>query len=279
MIQAGLASQADIPEMKALWHTCFGDDMAYIDHFFASVFVPEQAIVLHQEGSVCAMTLYFPLRLKSGEGEEKQAAYLYAVATDPKFRNQGLSTGLLEFTAGYLSAKGFQALVLVPGNEDLFRFYQKRGYVPFFYHQVISLAPGATVAGKMARANGEEYGSVRESLLQHRSHLTYPISLLEYQKSLCLQTGGDLVAFTDCEGRFGCAALEYVAEGRMLLKELLWPGDLQEAIGILQPHFPAQTYVLRIPASQPESAHAFGMYRPLDNQLPSGSSYLGFAFD
>lgn len=274
-MQAALAAKEDAAALKALWSTCFGDEQSYIDQFFDTVFAPEQAFTLRQDGKITAMAFYFPLTLQLGK-EEKKMAYLYAVATDPAFRSQGHCTALLEFIAGYLAIKGFQGLALVPGSQELFQFYEKRGYVPFFYHDVATFRDVPAGAGKVARTEGCEYGAVREKLLEKSRHVAYPDELLDYQRLLCRQNGGDLVAFAGPQDRFGCAALEYVAQERVLVKELLWQGSLDEALAILKPHFPAATYVVRSPGG----GHPFGMYRPLELELPEpADAYFAFAFD
>ena len=275
MMQAGLAAAGDVAALKSLWRTCFGDEESYIDQFFERVFQVEQSFTLRQDGKLTAMAFYFPLTLSLGR-EEKNVAYLYAVCTDPAYRGQGQSTALLEFIAGYLAIKGYQGLALVPGTPDLFEFYEKRGYRPAFFNQVTTLTDIPLAEGKVARAEGHEYNAVREKLLENTSYVRYSDGLLDYQRVLCRQNGGDLTAFTDTGERFGCAALEYVAESRVLIKELIWPGDLAEAVAILKPHFPAATYVVRSPGG----THPFGMYRSLELEDEGGDGlYLGFAFD
>ena len=275
MMQAGLSSVEDVPSLKALWQTCFGDTQEEIDQFFSSLFVPEQTFTLRQGSSPAAMAVYFPLTLKLSGGT-RSVAYLYAVCTDPAFRGRGLCTDLLEFAAGYLSMKGFDALALVPGSKDLSAFYEARGYAPFFYNETHTVRQWPELSGKLARAEAAEYAQIRSRLLEQCPALVYPEALLAYEKELCRKTGGDLVAFTDDGGRFGCAAVEYTKPGQVLCRELIWPGDPEEAAAILRPHFPAELYVLRTPPRH--RREPFGLYRPLTGPQ-DGPAYLGFAFE
>ena len=59
----------------------------------------------------------------------KQGYYIYAVATDENFRNKGYSTSLLH----YAKELNENFLWLIPANDNLISFYQKRGFSVLLY--------------------------------------------------------------------------------------------------------------------------------------------------
>ena len=104
------------PQLRALWRRVFGDPEEYLDLFFAHCFDPVETMVAYEAGQVRSALYLLPLTLRIG-AQALPARYIYAVATDPDYRSQGLSTALLEETHRLLAAKGIAASVLVPAEQ------------------------------------------------------------------------------------------------------------------------------------------------------------------
>lgn len=110
-------------QLRALWKEAFGDTEEYLDLFFSVAFHPARCRCAVENGTVAAALYWL-----DGTCRGKKIAYLYAVATAPAFRGQGIATRLLKDTHSHLARLGYCGAVLVPGDGPLFRFYEKLGY-------------------------------------------------------------------------------------------------------------------------------------------------------
>ena len=104
----------DVPAQRELWKLAFGDSDPYIDNFYNSYYRPGQVVVLEEDGLVRSMTAWFDTTfVVPGQGEYR-AAYLYAVATHPDCRGQGLAGKLLAGADEYFRSLGIPAVTTVP---------------------------------------------------------------------------------------------------------------------------------------------------------------------
>ena len=111
---------ADIPQLRQLWQQAFGDEDNFLDLFFDTAFSPERSMCLFA-GDTCAAALYwFDCSYPHGK-----LAYIYAVATHPNHREQGLCRQLMAQTHQLLTRRGYAGTVLVPGEPGLFAMYAK----------------------------------------------------------------------------------------------------------------------------------------------------------
>ena len=102
----------DIPAQRELWKLAFGDSDSYIDNFYNTYYRPERVVVLEEGGAVRSMTAWFDTTfVVPGQGEYR-AAYLYAVATHPDCRGQGLAGKLLAGADEYFRSLGIPAVPL-----------------------------------------------------------------------------------------------------------------------------------------------------------------------
>ena len=111
-------------QMRTLWHEIFGDEIDEIDAFFVN---HSDAIpLIHKEnGEVVSMLHIVPLRMWG-----KRVAYIYAVATKPEYRGQGIATKLLQEALRQIEAGGEADVVaLIPSSLDSKRLYEKVGFV------------------------------------------------------------------------------------------------------------------------------------------------------
>jgi len=117
----GFAVWEDIPEIIELWKETFGDSeeeiRAYLDLYLKFV------LVYKADDKVLAMLSILPVSLKGEKGR-----YVYAVATLKSERGKGISSNLLEYAKEYIKKENEKFLVLVPAREELFSFYEKRGF-------------------------------------------------------------------------------------------------------------------------------------------------------
>jgi len=268
----GLSRTADLPALRALWRQAFGDPDEVIGQFFTDAWTPEGMFVLRDGERLLAMAAWFPATLCEGR-RGWQAAYLYAVATDESARHRGCCRQLLDFASGWLTGRGVKCLCLVPGSEELYRFYEKLGYARLFTRGLLT-CPAVPTDGTASPAGAPEYLAEREALLAGRTYLSYPVPVLEYQRKLAGLGGGGLFLLSR-GGRTGCACAASDG-GRAVIYELLWPGDPAEGAAMVLAALGAKTAEVRVP----EGGEPFGMIRWLIPQPPALSAgYLGLAFD
>lgn len=267
-----LSRAGDIPELKRLWQEAFGDDEALIDGFFSTLYRPDSVFVIRDGDTVAAMACHLPMTICQGN-RGWAASYLYAVATDKRYRGHGLCGRLLGFAAGYLPSIGAKALLLVPGSSTLREFYRQRGYADWTTVDMVELTAGAAT-GFTERIEAPVYLELREQLLQNRSYVSCPVPVLEFQKHLAELYGGGLYRLSDGD-REGCACVAVDGNGRAILYELLWPGDRAEGAAIAASAVGARRVLCRTPGDGAPFAMVQWLTRAPDLPAP----YLGIALD
>ncbi len=241
---------ADIPRLRLLWKEAFGDDDSFLDAFFTTAFSPDRCRCIWENAQPAAALYWFDCEYAYGK-----IAYIYAVATHPDFRGQGLCRRLMADTHRLLQENDYAGAVLVPGENGLFAMYEKMGYRPFSGMDCFVSAAGQALP--LQALTAQDYAERRRQLLPAGG-------VVQEQENL---------AFFSCFARFykGENCLLAVAEesGNLRVVELL--GDPSAAPGILaQLHYDTGTF--RVPGSAP-----FAMFHPFRDTPAPG--YFGLAFD
>ena len=133
---------ADLSSLQTLWQEIFGDPPAFTGQFYRT-FGADSAIVAEKEGKIVAMIHPLPVALAQN-GQYFFGVYLYALATHPHHRGQGIAARLLEeaekapfLTPPSLDAASLRSVVpsatpafslLIPGEDSLIAYYQSKGY-------------------------------------------------------------------------------------------------------------------------------------------------------
>ena len=110
-------------KLRQLWQEAFQETDGILDAFFATGFSPERHHAIY-EGDTPVSALYW----FDCEFQGRKIAYIYAVATLKSHRGQGLAQQLMAETHEILKQQGYAGAILVPGEKDLFAFYEKLGY-------------------------------------------------------------------------------------------------------------------------------------------------------
>lgn len=242
----------DIPALRRLWQQAFGDTDAFLDSFFAVGFSPDRCRCLWLDDCLASALYWFDC-----SWEEKPVAYLYAVATDEKFRGRGLCRALMEATHSHLQKQGYVASVLVPGTKELFRLYEKMGYQTFSGLQERRCVPADEII-PLRKLTAAEYAAARASMLPKGS-VEQGLQMLE-----CFAAQGD---FYGGEGFVLAATWEY---GTLTAREFL--GDIKKAPRIAAA-LGAKRGRFRIPGETP-----FAMHYPLRKQSKA-PAYFAIALD
>jgi GNAT superfamily N-acetyltransferase len=242
-----IVTKKELPAVCRLWQTCFGDSEETVYDFFDSFF---GSCTVFASEELTAMAVSLPVRWLG-----KDAAYLYAVCTDPAYRGRGLCRRLMGEAEAELKARGCSFAALVPGEESLFRFYESLGYQTCFFcrHQTFPAGDSAPVLP----VSPARYASLRAAFPE--SGVQYDEKFLAYQAKdgLLLELPG-----------LGCAAAERRKTG-WALAELLSPQP-EKAAGAVCAFLGCEKLPARLPGAAP-----FGMAKSLDGSAPI-SSYLAF---
>ncbi len=245
---------SQVPLLRQLWKTAFGDTDAYLDAFFSTAFSPDRCRCAFLDGQLAGMLYWFDC---SCRGEKM--AYLYAVATAPEFRGQGICRALMADTQALLTARGYAGAILVPQEEGLRKMYEGMGYASFGGIREVFCAAGNTPAALHA-IDAQEYSRLRQQLLPEGSVLQEGENLAFLKTQVQFYRGTDFLV-----------AAQPAEEGSLFVPELL--GNATAAPGILLAlGYPQGTF--RTPGNQ----LPYGMFCPLKDQTPP-PDYFGFCFD
>ena len=276
-----LSTAADIPALRQLWTLAFGDGGPYLDNFFDTYYKPERMLVLEQQGEVLAMTAWFDTTfVLPGEGEYR-AAYLYAVATHPDHRGQGLSGRLLAWADDHFRQLNIPAVTTVPAEPSLHNFFAANGFRECFCHDEITVPSRSTTPDfSLHPLSAGEYAAARKEFLAGQPHIFLPEDAIVYQQGCSRISGGGLYAADTSAGTV-ILCTEGMADGTLLVKELLGqPSACEETIQNLHALLPGFSGFCRLPGK----TVPFGMLKWLDNSHAkawnwANSAYLGLAFD
>ncbi len=289
------AKAEDIPALKELWKRCFGDADTYVDMFFQKYCVPEQVLIVEEEGELNSMATMLETTMHFPDGTSYPVGYVYALATNPYIQGKGYARQLLAYADEYLKGKGMKCLTLVPASPSLHRYFESLGLSECFgirkvekMSAELSDLPAPGEGCKLVPILPAEYNAIREEKLQGTMHISYPDRLIQFQQFGSHTTAGDLYR-VEVDGEVGCAAIEYVQRSRLLVKELLIePAKVQKAVKMISEELPAARYHFRTPAfwdgMQGSYVQAFGMIKWYDRELHQKwfnhqDAYLGIAFD
>ncbi|MBQ6431469.1 MAG: GNAT family N-acetyltransferase [Oscillospiraceae bacterium] len=253
--------------LTALWQNCFDDATEVIETFWRKTEGHSLVFAALDGETPVSMLCALPTELVNDCGETLRAAYLYAVCTAPAYRRRGLCAALLAYAENEL--RDYDACMLVPDGEAMFRYYEKRGYRTAFYHSRFEL-PARKSEAKITRLSADAYRALRELQL-YGSFVSYDASLLALQQCASEASGAGLyrieTADTVC-----CAAAERWGDC-LLFKELL-PYCPEAAAALAEMLGSAKAIVRTQGGDVP-----FGMVKPLHGAALPEKSYLGFAFD
>ena len=246
-------SPSQIPELRQLWKLAFGDEDSFLDCFFSTAFSTGRCRCVMVENRIAAVLYWFDCTL-----EGQKAAYIYAVATHPDFRNRGLCRRLMADTHSLLQTQGYASAVLVPQKESLRAMYAGMGYRDCGGLDLLQCA-AAELPTPLRAIGAEEFACLRRQLLPKGGVVQEQENLAFLAAQMQFYAGND----------FLLAA--YAENGVLHGMELL--GDRNAASGIVK--------ALRCDRGQfriPGTAIPFAMFRPLAEDA-AAPGYFGFAFD
>lgn len=207
------AAQEQVPGLRKLWKAAFGDDDEFLDKFFSTAFAPHRCRCVTEGTEILAALYWFDTSCAG-----QKFAYLYAVATDPAHRGQGLCRLLLEDTLHALRHRGYQGALLVPGDEGLARMYEKLGFTPCTQVSEFCCAPEIPAA-PIHKIDAAAYAQARALLLPRGSIIQEGENLAFLDQIARFYEGPGFLAAVSADGeRLHCHELlgDITAAPRML---------------------------------------------------------------
>lgn len=242
-----------LPELRRLWKAAFGDTEEFLDGFYRAAYSPRRCRCVTAEGQVAAALYWFETVC-----DGRKLAYLYAVATDPTFRNRGLCRALIGDTGALLKEQGVDGLLLVPENAELARMYEKMGFRPCCSVSEFTCTAGKKPA-RLRKISKDEYARLRRQLLPEGGVVQEGAELTFLAARAGLYAGDGWIAAAEQE------------DGKLHCHELL--GDVEAAPEILRALDCRQGFFRTPGGDKP-----FGWLCPLTDRCPE-PAYFGLALD
>lgn len=239
-----------ITKLRSLWKQAFGDSDDFLDAFFSTGYSPDRCRYLMADGQLAAALYWFDCSCS-----DQKMAYLYAVATDKAFQNQGLCRRLMTETHAHLRSQGYAGAILVPGSKELFCLYEKLGYRTCSHVTEFTCTAGTPVP--LHPISTEEYAKLRQEFLPEGGVVQEGVTL------------SFLARFARFYAGDGFVLAATVEDGKAHIHELLGTADtsgITAALGAATGHF-----------RTPGNALPFAMYHSL-NGAPA-PDYFGIALD
>ena len=255
------AAESQIPGLRRLWQTAFGDTDAFLDDFFSTAYAPERSRCITVDGEIAAALYWFdcdlPYWASRTEFSVRKLAYLYAVATDPAHRGKGLCRKLMEDTAETLKANGYDGIVLVPQKPDLIAMYEKMGFTHCSGVKECHVMAGEPTA--IQELTIDAFALRRFGFSPEGTVLQWDENLRFLNTQARFYSGKNFVAVvTDVDGKLWCP--EFLGKPEKA-------AALTAALGYREGDF-------RMPGEE----RPFAMFRPLTEDCPP-PKHFGLAFD
>lgn len=110
-------------ELFDLWKRCFDDDNGVISSFFDCVYDASRCIYEKRDGKTVSALYLLPC-----EYRRRKCFYLYAAATLPEYRRQGIIAELVSRACEQAKRSGASFIYLFPAEEKLYPYYEKLGF-------------------------------------------------------------------------------------------------------------------------------------------------------
>ncbi|KAF0195345.1 MAG: N-acetyltransferase GCN5 [Bacillota bacterium] len=281
--------------LLAIWQVCFEEQPAPVRYFFETYFEPHNCLVYEVNDEAVAMVHLLPAQIVHNNSLI-QAHYIYAAATLPEHRSKGYMSTLLNHAAEVGAKRGDEYSFLLPSQSDLYRYYGRLGYVPYFQTRFVTLSNGelrALAAGGRKSdlvLNCQQVKSLRNShIVACDGSVLWGEKAISYAVGISKLYGGQLICSQAGE-QFGYALCSATHKENCTVVEIVADEDASaDLLATILLQVPAQTYRFRLPGfsslfAQQGEVSTQGMIKPLLHNdglstTKSGLPYLGLTLD
>lgn len=280
------AEDKDHPQLKALWIQVFGDSAAAVDYYFSHRHQNQNMLVDESNEVIAGMLTMMPVQLAIGQ-ETQRGRYVYAVATAPAYRGQGISSHLLLHCHNQMEKTGETAAILVPASDSLFAFYAQRGYETVFYIDTAAFHPAGLPlfpkGSKCTSCTAQDFHRLRDAAFSDSSlFVKWDQSALEYIISSA-KAFGDEVYYIRTEAGEGVAVCGWQNKNVFIRETALININIPDALSILHHTLCAEQYTVRLPEGFVKGAarQPFGMIHYMGEApaLTGKPPYLALVLD
>ncbi len=225
------ADERDIPDLCALWQSCFPDPGDYVRFFYRENFGRISVPVYVLDGKPVSMVHLMDASFADGP-DRYPVRFVYAVGTLPPFRNRGLMRSLLLSVARSAEEDGC-GLFLKPAPH-LEKYYADLGFALDSRFRVFSAAPEAGGGEEVSFAplSAEEYNPLRNAAFSDRPFVKWPDAHVRWCVDENAYCGGRTLSLS-LDGRTHFL-MAYPDGGVLRVTETdLGPGQLRRAAAAL----------------------------------------------
>lgn len=264
------ATPEDIPALRQNWSASFGDTDEYLDFFFHRRFDCENTLVACVGKSPAAQLFLLPAKLRSGESE-LCVDYLFAAATHPKYRKQGIMSTLLSYARTLCAERGKDAIVLLPGSPSLYNYYAQRGYEKAFSRRRWVVTRDELACLRSPVKETADVLSVLQSVLNGRDGLCWDADALAYA----------LEEHRLFRGAYAASEHAFVSFGEDEAVCLCTPEDFGECAALLLGLSDLPQFTLTFPSDIPNGIWEDGgmLCCLCNNEIHLRDAYISFAME
>ncbi len=188
----GLASRADFETLAELWTLSFGAPAPFIRNIQTLIADTDRTVVYREDGKAVAGAYLAETTLCIGE-ERYSAYYFFAAATHPDYRRKGYMGQIIRYCRTLCEERDIDFLVLVPTDNDLYKYFSRFGFRANFYQKTTQLDREQLLAmvekmefpeeGAAEGAAGfvpVEMQAIRLAALKDGSHVEFDRQTLQY---------------------------------------------------------------------------------------------------
>lgn len=129
-----IAFESDKAQLFSLWEEAFGDGRETVKRFFDTVIKTENTFVADNGDGVVSALYLIEADILTDKKKYK-ACYIYAAATQKRFRKMGIMSKLIEFAQALAVQRKADYLFLRPASEALYGYYAANGFRTAFYEK------------------------------------------------------------------------------------------------------------------------------------------------
>lgn len=187
-----LSRKDDLNDIVVLWNEAFGDSEDDIKFFLDSRYIPENAVVCETDGRIVS-ALFLLDGMMHINGKDYSSYYLYAACTSKDFRGKGIMSDMLGFTKSLSVSRNKQFIILKPGEESLYGYYEKFGYKSVFTKKTIKINDNFNAVEEIKSENNflSDILISRDNLLNKTDYFRWDSDAIEFAISHHIHFGGE----------------------------------------------------------------------------------------
>lgn len=169
-----------------IWNEAFGDEREYIEFFLDNC--PDKTTV----GCIEDGRLVSVLFLLDGYIADFSCKYLYAACTLKSYRGLGIMGSLIEHAKIFCRSEGIDFIFLVPGEEGLYEYYRRFGFLEKFTRMDFCLKKEKSKSIALRCTDIDEICRKRQKLLKNQPSFGFNNAVTKYVICEFLNGGGSI---------------------------------------------------------------------------------------